>query len=288
MKHIAREKLLFLLIFILLVILVINAGQKLKQYYVFNSSSGKLYRYQQLAPGEKYTWESSRSDSVTIISRLIIESEMQGEYSYKAFYRGEEHLVTRSLRFSKVSRGVNGEKVTSWNSYRFDISAAQEKVVITNTTGHDLLVKVKQDGKKIIKKYQTEDRYIAYPPDTYDNLLEVVVKEKEYTYYQGNETGLALELEGPLNLKIINRLIIGKVDGLTFSWRVLLDNQEILLVSDSLPFSQSCLIDSSSNVTRGLVNILNIPKGKHNIQIIDEQPSGILYRLYISKSAIGN
>ena len=288
MKHIAREKILFLLIFILLVILVINAGQKLKNYYVFNSSSGKLYRYQHLAPGEKYIWESARADSVTIISRLIIKSEMQGEYSYGVSYQGEDHLVTRSLRFSEVSRGVNGDKITSWNSYRFNISVPQEKVVITNTTGYDLLVKVKQDGNEVIKKYQTEAKYIAYPPDTYANFLEIVVKDKEYTYYQGDETGLSLELEGPLNLKIINRLVIGEVDKLSFSWRVLLDSQDILSVSDSLPYSQSCLIDSSSNVTRGQVNILNIPKGRHNIQIVDEQPSGILYRLYISKSAIGN
>ena len=50
MKNIAREKVLFLLIFILMVVMVVNAGQKQKKYYVFNASSGKMYRYHKLKP----------------------------------------------------------------------------------------------------------------------------------------------------------------------------------------------------------------------------------------------
>lgn len=287
MKNIAREKILFLIIFILLIVVAINAGQKQKKYYVFNTSSGKLYKYNKLMPGEKYIWESSSPDSVTVISRLISNSISAQQYSYEAIYDGETHVVTRDLKFSKVSRGVNGDEVSSWNSYRFNLTKPAKKLVILNSSGHPLLVKVNPD-KKTVKKHKTETDYIAYPPDYFDNNLDILVNDKAYTYYQGKDNGIALDLQGPLNLKIINRLIVNNVENLSFSWRVLLDDKEILEVSDSLPYSTSCLSDSSSIVTQGKINIINIPKGKHTVKIVDNQPQGILYRLYISKSAVGN
>ncbi|MDP8220437.1 MAG: hypothetical protein P9X26_03770 [Candidatus Stygibacter frigidus] len=287
MKSIAKEKILFLLIFILLVILVINAGQKQDRYYVFSASSGKMFRYYKLMPGEKYTWESATPDSITVISRLIINSVDAQQYSYDAVYDGDTHAVTRNITPSKVSRGVNGDKVSSWNSYRFDLTMPTRKLVISNSSGHQMLVKVNPD-KKGVKKHKTESQYIAYPPDYYDDSFDILVNDKAYTYYQGATNGIELDLQGPLNLKIINRLIVDNVELLSFDWKVMLDNQEILEVADSLPYSTSCLADSSSIVTQGKSNIINIPKGRHTIKIEDIQPRGILYRLYISKSAVGN
>jgi len=287
MKQIAKEKILFLLIFILLVILVINAGQKQDRYYVFSASSGKMFRYYKLMPGEKYTWESTSPDSITVISRLIINSANDEQYSYEAIYDGEIHTVTRNIKPSKVSRGVNGDKVSSWNSYRFNLTMPGKKLVISNSSGHQMLVKVNPDKKKV-KKHKTESEYIAYPPDYYDDSYDILVNEHTYTYYQGKNSGIALDLQGPLNLKIINRLIVDNVELLSFNWKVMLDNEEILEVEDSLPYSTSCLADSSSIVTQGRSNIINIPKGKHTIKIEDIHPQGILYRLYISKSAVGN
>ncbi|MDP8211268.1 MAG: hypothetical protein P9M05_10655 [Candidatus Stygibacter australis] len=287
MKNIAREKVLFLLIFILMVVMVVNAGQKQKKYYVFNASSGKMYRYHKLKPGEKYIWESTSPDSITVISRLITNSNTAEQYSYDAIYDGETHTVTRNLKVSKISRGVNGDKVSSWNSYRFNLTMPGKKLIISNSSGHQMLVKVNPD-KRSVKKHKTETDYIAYPPDYYDNNLDILVNDKAYTYYQGKDNDITLDLQGPLNLKIINRLIVNDVENLSFSWTALLDNEEILEVIDSLPYSTSCLADSSSIVTQGKINIINIPKGKHTVKIVDAQPKEILYRLYISKSAVGN
>jgi len=287
MKNITREKVLFLLIFILMVVMVVNAGQKQKKYYVFNTSSGKMYRYHKLKPGEEYIWESTSPDSITIISRLITNSNTAEQYSYDAIYDGETHAVTRDLKASKISRGVNGDVVSSWNSYRFNLTMPGKKLIISNSSGHQMLVKVNSD-KKTVKKHKTESDYIAYPPDYYDNSLDILVNDRTYTYYQGKDNGIALDLQGPLNLKIINRLIVDNVELLSFNWKVMLDNEEILEVEDSLPYSTSCLADSSSIVTQGKINIISIPKGKHTVKIVDTQPKGILYRLYISKSAVGN
>ena len=287
MKHIAKEKVLFLLIFILLVSVVINAGQKQDRYYVFSTSSGKMYRYYKLMPGEKYIWESVSPDSITVISRLIINSVDDEQYSYDAIYDGETHIVTRNIKSSKVSRGINGDKVSSWNSYRFNLKMPGKKLVISNSSGHQMLVKVNPDKKKV-KKHKTESEYIAYPPDYFDDSYGILVNNRVYTYYQGKTNGITLDLQGPLNLKIINRLIVDNVELLSFNWKVMLDNKEILEVENSLPYSTSCLADSSSIVTQGKINIISIPKGKHTVKIVDTQPKGILYRLYISKSAVGN
>ncbi|MCF7911190.1 MAG: hypothetical protein K9M99_01575 [Candidatus Cloacimonetes bacterium] len=286
MKNITREKVIFLLIFVLMVIMVVNASQKQKKYYVFNSSSGKLYKYIKLMPGEKYSWETSAPDSITVISRLITNAVADSQYFYDAVYDGESHKVSRNIRFSNISRGVNGDKVSSWNSYRFYLTLPGKKLVINNSSGHPMLVKVNPDTRKV-KKHKTDTDYIAYPPDYYDNSLDILVNDKVYTYYQGNYNGIALDLQGPLNLKIINRLIVDKVENLSFNWKAYLDDKEILEAADSLPYSTSCLADSSSIVTQGKINIINIPKGKHTVKIVDSQPQGILYRLYISKSAVG-
>lgn len=288
MKKQFNERVLFFLVFLLLVILVINAGYKHKKYYVFNNNTGKLYGYQYLEPNEKKRWDLDDPDSISVVTRLIAKNPADSVYSYQISFDGLERTVTRNLNISSVSRGVNGDKVTSWNRFRGFVSEPTKGVIIHNTSGYELLVKFKPDKRIKTHRDNSESRYIAYPPDFYDQSYTIMINDNDYTYYQGKYNGIGLDLQGPVNLKIINRLIIEQVESLSFSWKVLIDGKEVLYQEDSLPFSSSCLADSTSQVTQGNVNILQIPAGKHHIRIIDEAPKGIIYRLYISKSAIGN
>ncbi len=288
MKKLLNERVLFFLIFAFLIILVINASQKEKKYFVFNSNDGKLYRYKCLQPDEKYTWEAQAADSISILTRLIITSEIADKYSYEVIYNGQNKTITRNIKPSKESRGINGDKVTSLNKYKFLVAQPHEKIVVVNTSGQTILVKIISPKNRSTKSYKTDTEYIAYPPDQYDERINILVKDNEYSYYQGKYNGIALQLEGPLRLKIINRLIIDDTDKLSFSWKALIDGQEVLYVDDILPYSQSCLADSSSKVTQGKINILEIPDGRHKISIFDLEPQGIIYNLYISKPAIGN
>ncbi len=288
MKKLIYERVFFFLIFAFLIILVINASQKGKKYFVFNSNDGKIYRYQCLQPDEKYTWEAQAADSISILTRLIISSEIKDQYSYEVIYNGLDKTITRNIKPSKESRGINGDKVTSLNRYKFLVAQPHDKIVVVNTSGQALLVKIVSPKSGSTKSYKTDIEYIAYPPDQYDDRINILVKDSEYTYYQGRHNGISLQLEGPLRLKIINRLIVNDTDKLSFSWRALIDGQEVLYINDILPYSQSCLADSSSKVTQGKINILEIPAGKHKISIFDLEPQGIIYSLYISKPAIGN
>lgn len=288
MKKIVNERLLFLIVFLLMIIMVINASQKERKYHVFNHKTGKIYKYHHLKPGEKIFWSIDAPDSITVITRLVIKAAPDSQYSYQIAFDGAERTVTRNLVQSSVSRGLNGDKVSSWNSFRGRVYDSQRRIMVHNTTRCEMLVKFKADSARSGRSHKTKSEYLAYPPDYYDQSIPVMINDKVYTYYQGKDNGIALILEGPLKLKVINRLIIDEVENLSFSWKALLDNQEILYVSESLPYSESCLADSSSQVTQGLVNILEIPKGIHEIKLEDEFPQGIIYRLYISKSAVGN
>jgi hypothetical protein len=286
MKKILNERILFLLIFSIFVVMVINAGQKEKKFYVFNSNNGKLYSYLYLKSGDKYALQSVNEDSITVITRLILPPNLTGDYSYNVTHSGQNNVVTRPVRKSGVSRGINGKPVSAWNSYRFH-SGNDDKIIVHNTSGHDLIFKINQDSKKAVKSHKKPSEYISYPPDYYDSNIDIIVGEKEYSYYQGATNGISLTLEGPIKLKIINRLIIDDIDKLSFSYTASIDNKEVLYVQDVLPYSSSYLAGNAGGVTQGKVNIIEIPSGIHNIKISDEDPAGIIYSLYISKKDLG-
>jgi len=286
MKKLINEKILFSLILALMIVWVVNAEYKQKKYYVFNTKTGKLYPYTQVLPKNSVTWTASADDTLTIISRAVVKDKSIEQYFYKVKSDHQNRTIYKIIDLSSVSRGVNGDLVTSWNSYKFPVST-NEKVSVTNNCESELLIKFNSNINKSSRSHKTKSDYIAYPPDFYDNSIDLLVNDKIYTYYQGKTNGIEMQLQGPALLKVINRQIAEEINMLSFSWIAKLDGREILYVSDSVPYSNSCLADSSSIVTQGKVNILEIPEGVHEIRIEDEEPRGIIYRFYLSKSSLG-
>ncbi|MCF7919525.1 MAG: hypothetical protein K9N06_06405 [Candidatus Cloacimonetes bacterium] len=285
MKSRLRERILFVICFVILFIVMVQANQKNRIYYLFNNNTGKLYRYYHLMPGEKYSGSIVDADSLIVYSRLILDADIPAAYSYQFSTGNFEDIVTRKISPSSSSRGVSGSKVSAWNSYKYFPMPEDKKFNIINDSDRELLVKVTLPDQKT---YRKKTEFIAYPPDRAADSIQLLNKDNDYTYYLADKDGISMQLEGPLLLKVISRLIVKDVEFLSYSWAAYLDEEEILTVDAAAPYSKTCLADSSSIVTRGKVNILKVPAGIHTIKIMDLEPDEIIYRFYLNKTAIGN
>jgi len=286
MKNRLRYRIAFLICFVVLITVMVRANQKNRIYYLFNNNTGKLYRYYQLKPSEKYTTNISPGvDSLIVYSRLILKADIPDEYSYQFSAGKINETVKRSVKSSVFTRGVSGAKVSAWNSYKYFMVAGDSKIMITNSGVNDLLIKINTPEKI---SYSRKTEYISYPPDNDVAMVQVKIKDDFYTYYKPDENGISMELEGPLLMKVVSRLIVNEVEDISYSWSAFLDGVEFLTVAESSPYSTSTLADSSSAVTRGKSNIIQVPDGVHTLQIKDIEPDEIIYRLYLNKTAIGN
>ena len=286
MKNRMRYRIAFLICFAVMVTVMVRANQKNRIYYLFNNNTGKLYRYYHLSPGEKYSTNiSPEVDSLIVYSRLILNADIPVEYSYQFITGTIDETVTRSIKPSSSTRGVSGAKVSAWNRYKYFRSNDDNRVTLTNSGNSEILVKINTPE---VKKYSRKTEYIAYPPDYDDGMLQVIIKDDFYTYYKAGKDGISMELEGPLLMKVVSRLIVNEVEDISYSWSSYLDGEECLTVAESSPYSTSTLADSSSVVTRGKSNIIQVPDGLHTLQIRDIEPDEIIYRFYLNKTAIGN
>jgi hypothetical protein len=285
MKSRLGERVLFVVCFALLFFVLVSANQKNRLYYLFNHDTGKLYRYYLLTPGEKLSSSVTDLDSLVIYTRVILHTEVPSEYSYKVTTDNFEAAVKREMTISKSSRGVSGDKVSSWNSYMYFPMPEETKLTVTNNSELDLLVKISKPEQKTFTR-KTE--YIAYPPDRNGGEEQLLINEAQYTYYLADEKGITMQLEGPLLLKVVSRVKLNETAELSYSWKALLDGEEVLKVDEFAPASISSLANSTYKVTRGKVSILQVPTGIHSVKIMDIRPDDIIYRFYLNKTAIGN
>lgn len=250
------------------------------KFYLFNQNTEKLYRYFLLEPGESYHKNISDADSIVVYTRILKPSSDTKTYEYQIKTSKYQDNITKKINISKSTKAVSGDKVSSYNSYKYYTLPSDKDVLIKNTGSQKLLVKISVPGSSGKVK---EVEFISYPPDYYNETYSVNISDKNYTYYDAGTNGIEFQLEGPAVLKVISRLIVDKVDDLSYSWEAEMDGSIFNTAEAVSPYSGSSLSDGTSIVTKGVTHELEIPAGIHKIKIRNVEPEAILYRFYLKK-----
>ena len=278
------------IIFALFTTVILSAGEILvvdnpDVFRLFNKKTGKILNYYFLPADNDL--EATLIDIDTLIVYTRIFTEVEKNYQYQIVVDGKSKTVTRKARPSNVSKGLDGQIVSSYNSYLRSIGTTRSKIVLNNDSGFDLLVKLR--GKNQNSAKQDID-YVRFSPNTFDEEKIIIYNNKAYTYFSAKEKNISFSLEGPVMLKIISRLIFP--DNLTsrFNYRYTLelDRKEFSTFTETAyPSSKSVLKDEHKIISTGDVNIVKIPSGIHEVRIKDiDVNRDLLFRLYINKSAV--
>jgi hypothetical protein len=278
--------LIFLLLLISLFAGEIRFSGGQKEIQLFNSGNGKILNYIAVESGDKVDFQAIGVDSLIIYSRIM--SGEGSNYNYIVNLAGTEKEVTRTSRTSSVTKTLAGETVSAYNSFKLEIDG-NKSITIKNNWENAILFKiVASKNERDFNNYE----YIRFSPQFYENEITVDISGKLYTYYQVDESNLAFDLEGPVLVKIISRLIYNdnfqNHKGYTFT--VFDNGKELASFEEEAQRSGKAFFPQMLDKTpsTGDVNIIQLPAGKHHIDIKDGiMNRDMIFRFYINKTSIG-
>ncbi|MCK4652867.1 MAG: hypothetical protein KAU01_00295 [Candidatus Cloacimonetes bacterium] len=284
-----RIKLFSIFMFVFGLSFVIQAGQikydrEYKKFPIFNKKNGKIINYLILQPDEKITFNTIGIDTLMIFSRIILNSKKS--YSYELISNGTQRTVKKKIKSSRVSKGLNGEKVSTYSKLRYILERKKEKFEIKNLSSSSILIKVKATNSK---KNNHKIEYIKFSPHSYENDVTLVVDNKAYTYYSSGSSGIQLDLEGPIVLKIISRALLEKEDKkVSYNFKIYKDDKLLEGFSENALKSKKATLQNEKNKTpsTGDVNIIKLSKGIHHLRIESELNENLIFNFYISKSSV--
>ena len=293
MRSMFSKKKIFLFIALLAIMLSafaaeINYNSEPKDFLIFNRRNSKLYNYIILKPSENISCALLNVDTLNVYSRTIVSRNSLLDYQYKLVIGAEERILDKSASLSKTSRGVNGERVSSYNKFSTNILNEKTSVEITNISQNDLVFKI--IGSNIITSNKEID-YIRFTPIFYGDEKILVLDEKEYTYYTPKANKIHLTLEGPIVLKIISRMLFNTnfINNSGYRFKVF-DNRVLFAeFSEKAYKSKKNWLKNESDITpsTGDVNIIKLPEGIHHITIEDNDNNReLIFRFYINKSSV--
>ncbi|MEA3475026.1 MAG: hypothetical protein U9R23_01055 [Candidatus Cloacimonadota bacterium] len=293
-----KNKFIVILIFAILmfnIVLAKNNASKINyvktadEFLIFNSKVRKIIKYFLILPEEEIKIRTSNIDSLRIYSRLILEEDYKLSYKYLFIINSEEKKVEKSARVSDVSRGLEGEKISTFNKYVFKSDKDINNIVIKNISNQQLLIKIRDNT---IRTKNIENEYIAISPQNSYDVRVLLINEKEYTYYIPKSSEIRLLLEGPVLLKIISRLVFDNPIVKKYNYRFeLYDNGKLLTIfqEEAHKSAKAVFADYKDKIpSSGDVNIIKFSKGMHHIIIKDcDANRELIFRFYINKSAVG-
>jgi len=280
-----------LLVVIIAAIGMLSAGEirfngVQKDFQLFSNGSKKIMNYILLNPGEKLMFQTIDVDSLTIYSRII--DDKVTEYSYLVNYNGQSKIVERTAKVSKVTKTLSGEVVSAYNSFKKQLSR-NEQIQITNTWNKVILFKLTADKNE--KNYESYD-YVRFSPQYYENEVILNISDKSYTYFQVDSTSIAFDLEGPVLVKIVSRLIYNDnfQNHKGYHYNVF-DNGELMSsFEEKASRSEKAFFPDHPDKTpsTGDVNIIQLGEGHHHVVVRDGILNrDLIFRFYINKSSIG-
>ncbi len=277
-------------VFIYLLAATLNCGEirftgEQQEIQLFNSDNNKIMNYIIVEPGGNVEFQTISVDSLMIYSRIMTAKV---DYNYLVEINGTEKNVSRTSRKSKLTRTLTGKEVSAYNSFKLKITD-NEKITLTNNWQNDILFKIVADkNERDFDEYE----YIHFSPQTYENEIAVDINGKAYTYYQVNESNIAFDLEGPVLVKIVSRLVFNdnfqNNKGYTFT--VFDNGNELASFHEKAQRSGKAIFQDMPDKTpsTGDVNIIQLSAGHHHIDVKDGILNrDLIFRFYINKSSIG-
>jgi len=296
-----------------------NAPEKFK---VFNKKSKKIITYYKVMPGKILSISTNRLNEVSILSRVLIDTKTNiNSYTYSVNFNNSLNsvsTVTKLVKPSSSTYGLGGEIVSAFNKYRIDLKvytniidnnslgknaskfklnrSLQNKLEIRNVSNYTILYKV--TSKDIIKSKKDIVEYIHFTPNIYNKEIEITNGEKNYNYFTSSNKEekdklLSLQLEGPVILKIVSRMLFSDDKNFTessgYEYNILNNDSMLVNFNEKCIKSRKTTILGNNSITpsRGTTNIIKLEKGIHNITIEAPNPNrDLAFRFYINKKSI--
>ncbi len=287
-----KTKLLLIFLFILSSYLFsgqIDFGNGYKNFRIFNKNNHKIFTYYLLRKNEELKFSTVDIDTLRIYTRIIIKNETQNLYRYELSLPEENNIIEKTVKKSKVSRGLGGETVSSYNLIKLPLNDPNQKIILKNLSGIELLVKI--SAKNHIPSNRDID-FVRYSPGKYERELVLKIDDRSYTCYTSNSKSIEFILEGPILLKIISRMIFENnlINRSNYRYNIY-DNDNLLMTFEDVAYKSKRAIieyDMAKIPSTGDINIIKLEKGLHHIRVEDADSNrDLLFRFYISKSAIG-
>jgi hypothetical protein len=286
-------KKLGLLIFVLLVYCVASASQinhnSKESFNLFNKQTGKIIKYQLLNPGENIVYTITKADTLQIFTRVVVEDLDREFYEYNISASKYDKVLQKSIKYSSVTRGLGGEKVSAYNYITLPPESYEKKIQIKNISKMKMLVKVRSNK---IRNSVNDVEFIRYSPSVYDDEVNVQIDDRTFTYHSANSKPIELTLEGPILLKIVSRVIFNDTVNKKKKYRYSVYDNDVLISEfneESYKSKKAILNDDTSKTpSSGNTNIVRLDSGIHKLRIEDNDKSRkLMFRLYISRSSVG-
>ncbi len=263
--------------------------QKPDEFMLYNTNNQKMYSYYLLPSKENITLSASNLDTLEIYSRIFFEQKANSRsYEYMLTYNAVADTIHKTCKQSSVTRGVNGQAVSTYNKSLITLAGTQNGIKIQNIFSKPILFKFEYNSPT---NFSSQHEYIAYSPDVYSDEKVLVLNDKEYTYYEPNSNKISLDLEGPIYLKIISRVIFDMPTTKKIDYQFdVYDNSSLLASFSEVGYksSKSILTNNIEHIpSTGDVNILHFDKGAHHIEIRKTSNNHeVMFRFYINKTAV--
>jgi hypothetical protein len=260
-----------------------------KTFSLFNKENGKIIKYKLLEPDETMTVSFVKVDTVQIFTRVILNDLQHSFYEYKLRINNEDRIIQKNIKISNKTRGLGGEKVSSYNKHKLILTGEMKNLKLKNVSKMKMLVKLRSN---VSGSSASNIDFIRFSPQKSGKEKVVVVNDNDYTYHASDSPKIEFTLEGPILLKIISRLIFESNIINKYKYRFsVFDNDRILATysEDAIKSKNASLRNNEfHSVSTGDTNIIRLNKGIHHIRIEDNDVNrNLIFRLYISKSAIG-
>ncbi len=284
-----KIKLLLPLILILVPNLVFSGLIQFEKNYtkfkIYNKEDHKIINYIHLKPGEKLKFKTIDVDTLIILSRVTIDEEIA--YSYQLKTTGTKKEIKKKIRRSNISQGLHGEQISAYNKIIFVPPRKQSNFQIKNTSSSQLLIRI---TSKELRSGSRKMEYIKFSPQAYGDEIMVFIGGKSYTYFQPLKGSIRLNLNGPVLLKIISRILLsaGSTGKSEYYFQIFEKGEMQNQFFESAGISKKASLDPEENYfpTSGDINIIYLEEGPHELSLICEPGKDVIFRFYINKSSV--
>lgn len=258
-------------------------------FVLYNSNNQKMYSYYLLPSKENITFTTLNIDTLEIYSRIFIEEQKEAySYEYVVTHNSRNDTIHKTCKKSSITRGVNGQGVSTYNKSLIELQNKQYTLKVKNISSESILFKFNYNS---LSNFSSQHEYISYSPDEYGDEKVLMLNDKEYTYYEPNSNRIALDLEGPIYLKIISRVLFNMTGTKKIDYQFeVYDNNSLFASFDEVGYksAKSILTNNIELIPSiGDVNILHFEKGTHHIEIKKTSNNhDVLFRFYINKAAV--
>jgi len=255
--------------------------------------AGKNRMYFRLDAGDTATVKVEGPGLLKLIVRGVVPSDADSaSYSLDVLDRQRK---LKSLRVSVVPTGVewkeSEEGSTKAHSVRLRLSRGE----------HRLRVVLGRDGTKAVGiRYSYEpgeelEAGVPFQPSETRETVKLLVKERPSEYYLTDATSpVALELVGPIRLRLISRLIFRPGARGRQMYQLLVDQDGVSLPPQAFSTTKSAVVECQSHpdwiLGKSRTFAIDIPQGRHRIQIraAGDRSPGVALRFSIPKKDLNN